>query len=686
MNLVIVESPTKAKTLRRFLGKDFVIEASAGHVRDLPKSSLGVDVAHGFEPEYEISKGKTPVISKLKKTAATADKIFLATDPDREGEAISWHIQSLLTTKKKSKKEEKSLSKFVRVTFHEITQNAIQHAIDNPGTLNMNLVDAQQARRVVDRLVGYNLSPVLWRKIRRGLSAGRVQSVAVRLIVEREREIRAFKPQEYWEIQVTLAKEAGEQFTVSLIEVNGQKVEIKGQEKAKKGSISLDNQAVVEPIIEDLKQAGYQVLSVERKEQMKRPNPPFTTSTLQQAAANVLGWSGKMTMQIAQQLYEAGMITYHRTDSVNLAAEAITAARTYIGDTFGQEYVPEKPNYYQTKSKNAQEAHEAIRPTKMATRDEGLVDERQKKLYQLIWRRFMACQMKPAVYDQTMVTVEARRLTSEANNPRGLYLLRASGSVVKFAGWRKVYPPSPKATEGQAEVILPELVENEMLTYVDLVSGQKFTQPPARYNDASLIKELEKRGIGRPSTYATILSTIVDRGYVERLEKRYSPTSVGEAVNDFLVAQFPTVMDYQFTAEMEEDLDRISRGEKPWREVMQAFWTPFEKLVKAADKGAGRVEIPVEKTGETCPKCNQGELVIRSGKFGKFVSCSRFPECDYKASLKQTVDGVPCPQCGGEIVMRRTKTGRIFWGCNNYPKCTWASWQDPRKKQEESQG
>jgi DNA topoisomerase I len=681
MKLVIVESPTKAKTLRRFLGDEYVIEASMGHVRDLPKSNLGVDIKKNFEPTYEISKGKSAVISTLKKAAVKAEQILLATDPDREGEAISWHIKDILQANGRKKTPKIADAKFARVTFHEITKSAIEAAVNVPGMVNAALVDAQQARRVVDRLVGYTLSPVLWRKIRRGLSAGRVQSVAVRLIVEREREIKAFKPVEYWEVKVEVAPEAKEAFWVSLMEVNGKKVRTRGEETESDSDkkvevMNLDSTGVVEPIVTDLKQAHYSVTSVEKKEQQRKPPAPFITSTLQQAAANVLGWSGKMTMQMAQQLYEAGLISYHRTDSVNLATEAVTAARKEIASRYGESYVPEQPQVYVTKSKNAQEAHEAIRPTRPevveAASEMRDASPQHQKLYQLIWRRFMACQMKPAIYDQTTITVTAKG--------SGEYGLRASGSIVTFDGWRKAYEGSKNA---DAEVILPVVAEKDALTYKQLTSEQKFTQPPARFNDASLVKELEKRGIGRPSTYASILSTIVDRGYVERIDKRYNPTSIGETVNDFLVAQFATILDYQFTAEMEEDLDRIARGEREWRAVMKAFWKPFEASVKAADSGAARVEIPVEKTGEKCPKCGQGELVVRTGKFGKFVSCSTFPTCDYKASLKQTVAGVTCPQCGGEIVVKRTRTGRTFWGCATYPTCTWASWNDPSKKPQE---
>ena len=686
MDLVIVESPTKAKTLRKFLGSEYTIEASMGHIRDLPKSSMGVDVSHGFEPEYEVVKGKSQLISKLKKAAETAKIIYLATDPDREGEAISWHVKFALQQNGRKKTPKIADDKFKRVTFHEITKTAITHALEHPETLNLAMVDAQQARRVVDRLVGYSVSPVLWRKVRRGLSAGRVQSVAVRLIVDREREIKAFNPIEYWYIGAVLSVAAIRESTLphadvtaELVEVNGEKTGVRGQDKNR---FYIDSEIIAKPIIADLSKATYQVLSVERKEQQKKPNPPFTTSTLQQAAANVLGWSGKMTMQMAQQLYEAGLITYHRTDSFNLAAEAVTAVRLEIEKLFGPTYIPLKPNVYVTKSKNAQEAHEAIRPTDATIHPAAAgsnpkfeaLDERQKKLYMLIWRRFMACQMKPAVYDQTAILVGAQR-----DAPERKYVLRASGSVVKFPGWKKVYEGVKQKEE---EVLLPQVQEKDPLNLKEVLHDQKFTQPPARFNDASLIKELEKRGIGRPSTYASILSTIVDRGYVERLEKRYYPSAVGEAVNDFLVAQFPTMMDYQFTAEMEEDLDKVSRGEKDWKVVMKSFWGPFDKLLKAVDKTTPRVEIPVEKTGEKCPKCGEGELVIRSGKFGKFMSCSLFPTCEYKASLRQVVEGVQCPDCGKEIVARRTKTGRTFWGCGTYPKCKWASWQDPTKKQE----
>lgn len=654
-NLVIVESPTKTKTLKKYLGDGFVVESSVGHIRDLPKSKLGVDVDNNFEPEYIQVKGKSKVTSKLKSEAAKAEVIYLATDPDREGEAISWHIAELLAEKSKIKDLK---SKLKRISFHEITKTAVEEAMKHPRDVDMALVDAQQARRVLDRLVGYKLSPVLWKKVRRGLSAGRVQSVALRMVVEREREIEAFKPQEYWEINVQVATGKKDEFAISLYEVDGKKFEA-------------DSETKVKPVVADLKKAKYVVESVEKKERSRSPYPPFITSTLQRAAATFLGWSGKQTMQVAQQLYEAGLITYHRTDSVNLANEAVAAAREMIEKEFGKTHVPETPNYYKTKSKSAQEAHEAIRPTDAKKREigdelNGKLEERHEKLYRLIWRRFIACQMKPSIFDQTTVVVMADKK----------YRLKAVGSVVKFEGWRKAYEEAVKSDE--AEVILPSVETNDPLTYINLTDEQKFTQPPPRYNDASLVKELEKRGIGRPSTYASIISVLVDRGYVERQEKRFFPTVIGITVVDFLVEHFKEVMDYDFTAEMEEDLDRIALGEKQWREVMAVFWKPFVKQLETTEEKAKRVEIPVEQTGEKCPDCKEGDLIIRTGRFGKFISCSRFPECKYTAKFVEKLEGFMCPECGAEVVVKRTKRGRTFYGCSTYPTCDWASWQDPR--------
>lgn len=676
MNLVIVESPTKARKLSGYLGKDYRVEASVGHVRDLPKSTLGVDVEKDFEPIYEISKDKEDVVSKLQKLGKDADKIYLATDPDREGEAIAWHIRHLL----KEKDRGENNRDFLRATFHEITKPAVLAAIEHPSKLNMDLVDAQQARRVVDRLVGYKLSPVLWKKIRRGLSAGRVQSAALRLIAEREKEIEAFKPEEYWEVdvalnsgQVTVNNKQSvfkdgkvleelpkDVFVARVVEAHGKKYDPKTEHD-------------VRDVIEDLKKAEYIVKQVEKKERRRSSLPPFTTSLLQQAAANRLGFSGKQTMSVAQQLYEEGLITYHRTDSFNLSTQALDMAREYISQHFGKNYLPAQARVFATKSKNAQEAHEAIRvtdaglePSEIKKHSARFADQHQK-LYDLIRRRFLASQMESAVYDATTVTVEA-------THQKESYLLRASGSTLKFDGWMKLFP-------NKGDVLLPQLVEKQPLKYTDLNAAQKFTQPPARFNDASLIKTLEEKGIGRPSTYASIISVIVDRGYVERREKRFFATPVGMTVNDFLVKNFKDIVDFDFTAEMEEDLDRISRGEKEWKKVVKAFYSPFEKILKSVDKNAEREQIPVEETGEKCPLCGdteKGKIVIRSGRFGKFRSCSRFPDCKFTEAMVETLPGQHCPLCKeGDVVVKNTRWGKPFYGCSRYPECDWASWGKP---------
>jgi DNA topoisomerase-1 len=673
MNLVIVESPTKARKLRSYLSSDYVIEASVGHIRDLPKGKMGVDVEHNFEPTYEISEDKKKVITLLKKSAKTADIIYLATDPDREGEAIAWHLSQSLGDIKKDK--------FKRATFHEITKGAVLDAINNPSQLKMDLVDAQQARRVVDRLVGYEVSPVLWKKIRRGLSAGRVQSVALRLIVEREREIAAFIPEEYWEVDVALSKAGNSGAGDAQIFIEGKPVEnlpdgvfvarvIEINKKKYEPKLESD----VAPIVAELDSAQYKIDSVERKERTRSSLPPFTTSTLQQAAANRLGMSSKQTMRLAQDMYEEGLITYHRTDAVNLSTQAIGMARSYIEKTFGKEYLPAQPRAFANKSKNAQEAHEAIRVTdvyvsanKVGTLG-GKMSERHAKLYDLIWRRFLASQLPSAVYDQTTITVEAKMTTDVAT-------LRSSGSILKFDGWLKLFPD-------REDTILPSLEKGEVVDFREKNAAQKFTQPPPRYNDASLVKQLEQQGIGRPSTYASIISVIEDRGYVERDAKRFVASAIGMTVSDFLLQHFPVFMEYQFTAEMEEDLDRISRGEKNWVKVVADFYKPFhEKIAAAGD--ADRAQVPVEKTGEKCPKCGDlpeggGEIVIRSGRYGKFKSCSRFPECDFTENIVDKVEGVVCPLCQtGEVIARKSRWGKEFFGCARYPECDWASWKKP---------
>lgn len=681
MNLVIVESPTKAKKLSQYLGKDFVVEASKGHVRDLPKSKLGVDVADGFLPTYETMRGSGQIVSKLQALAKKADKLYLATDPDREGEAIAWH---LLQAWGKKDLEAKSQ----RAVFHEITKEAVTKAIEHPQTLNVDLVDAQQARRVLDRLVGYKLSPVLWKKVRRGLSAGRVQSVALRLIVEREWEIEKFIPEEYWEVDLQLKRSADE-LTFRVFEYAGKVYEP-------------HSQADVDKITAWAKDGTYLVESVEKKQRTRKAFPPFTTSSLQQAAANRLGMSAKRTMQLAQQLYEEGFITYHRTDSTALSTQAITLAREYIEQVHGAAFLPEKPNFYATKSKNAQEAHESIRPTSAAPTlpEKGRLTDAHQKLYDVIFRRFIASQMNAAVYDVTTVTVSGVHGAERA-------LARTTGSIITHQGWMSLFP-------GGDDVILPDLKEGEALDFQDILTAQKFTQPPARYNDASLVKELEKRGIGRPSTYASIISVIEARGYVERQSKAFMPTVIGKTVIEFLLKNFPEIIDYDFTAHMEDDLDEISLGKKKWQAVMKAFYGPFSSKLGEVEETSQRMQVPVEPLNKPCPECGvkpeqfeklieqkktlstrppegeykpmreeeHGELIIRMGRFGKFISCSRYPECEHTERLIEKID-MPCPTCGeGEVVVKKTKKGRTFYGCSRYPECDFASWNKPGEKSE----
>jgi len=640
MKLVIVESPTKAKTLSRFLGDDYQIEASMGHIRDLPKSKLGVEVDKEFKPDYVVDESKKKYVAVLKKAAKGAKEIILATDPDREGEAIAYHIEYLL----------KDGGKFSRIVFHEITKSAIARALENPGKVNKKLVEAQQARRILDRLVGYKLSPILWRKVRRGLSAGRVQSVAVRLIVEREKEIEAFKSEEYWQIKVRLAKD--KEVVVELVKIEGKKAKI-------------ENKGEADKVVGELKKAGYQVVEVKERRVKKYPLPPFMTSTLQRTAGSRFGWSAKKTMREAQQLYEKGLITYHRTDSVNLAGQAIKMVREYIDSSYGKAYLPEKPVYYKSKSRMVQGAHEAIRPTKVK-RETVEAGQGAKRLYRLIWERLVTSQMKPAELDKTTVRVEAD----------GKYELKVGGERMRFDGWLKVNPKL-YSVDGQE---LPELKESDELKLIKVLPEQKFTQPPARYSEASLIKVLEEKGIGRPSTYAPIISTIQTRNYVEKKERKLHPTPVGVAVVEFLLKYFPKVMDYEFTAEMEAGLDEVAQGEKRWNILLKNFYLPFEKKLNHVLEKAKRVKIAVEETGEKCPECKKGEVVIRVGRFGKFLSCSRFPECRYTATYKEVVEGVKCADCGGEVVVKRSRRGKQFFGCGNYPKCKWASWNRPKRK------
>lgn len=660
--LVIVESPTKTKSLGKYLGDDYQILASMGHVRDLPKSKFGIeikDIGEGefdFVPSYELMEGKGEQVKKLEDAASKADEIILASDPDREGEAIAWHVEHILMSSRKLAKKDKL--KFKRIAFHSITKEAVLEALEHPRDIDMNLVDAQQARRFLDRLVGYNLSPILWKKVRRGLSAGRVQSVAVRLIVEKEREIEKFKTEEYWQIKVEVETKNDEKFEIELARIKGKKADIH------KGDVAKE-------ILEVLEKAEYLVKEVKKSERNASPHPPFKTSTLQQAAANVLGWSAKKTMNVAQRLYEQGDITYHRTDSFNLAPTAIETVRKLIDEKYGSEYLPKTARFYKTGGKVvAQEAHEAVRPTHMEISPDKFTGQEivhdQEKLYSLIWRRTIGCQMADATFDDTKVVVEA-----------GDMEFSATGETVKFAGWKKLY-----LKDKNDQQILPVLSEGDKLKKNKVNGEQKFTFPPARFNDASLIKELEKRGIGRPSTYASIISTIIDRRYVDQKERKFYPTSIGVAVVDFLMTNFPKEMDYEFTALMEDELDDVAEGKLKWKKMLSGFWGSFKDKIAKVEKNGVRVGVPAVGTGEKCPTCKKGEVVIRDGKFGKFLSCSKYPECTYTAPFIEYLSGVVCEKCGKRVVLKKTRTGRDFYGCEDYPNCTWASWHKPGTKKD----
>jgi len=653
MKLIIVESPTKARTLSRFLGKDFTVEATMGHIKDLPKNTLGVDVDKDFKPDYQEILKKKKIIGQLKKIAKRASKVYIATDPDREGEAIAAHIKEIIGE-----------GKSVRITFHEITQEALNEAIKNPRRVDSNLVDAQIARRVLDRLVGYKLSPLLWKKVRRGLSAGRVQTVTVRLIVEKEREIAKFKTQEYWEIACQVKGEKKVDFIIRLLRADDKAVQIKDGKKAK-------------DIVKDLENSNYQVSDVIKREVSKNPYPPFTTSTMTQAGARVFGWSVKRTMSIAQRLYEQGHITYHRTDSAYVAQGAIEKVRHYIENSYGKKYLPATPRFYKVTSKVAQEAHEAIRPTVMEHTSDTIKSKKfggdAPALYDLIWRRFIASQMTSSIYDET--TIDVLAAVNGKQPPVKRYLLRASGQVIKFDGWKKVLS-SKKDTE--QTISLPDVTNKENLALVKVLSEQKFTEPPARYNEASLVKTLEKLGIGRPSTYAPIITTIQLRNYVEKKEGKFWPTPIGIAVNDFLLPNFADVFDYQFTAEMEDDLDKVANGDVSWKKSIKKFWNPFSGKLGKVEKTAKRVKIETEKLGRKCPDCKDGELVIRIGRFGKFISCSKFPDCKHTEKYVEKV-GVKCPKCDkGDVIVKKTGKGRRFFGCSRYPKCDFASWRNPK--------
>ena len=713
--LVVVESPAKAKTIKKYLGSGYTVKASVGHVMDLPKSKIGVDIENGFQPVYEVIDSKKKVVAELKTAAKSASMLLLATDPDREGEAIAWHVYEQLKRQKIPAH---------RILFNEITKKAIQEAIEKPLELNRDLYDAQQARRVLDRLVGYQISPILWKKVRRGLSAGRVQSVAVRLVVEREEEISKFVPVEYWSIEADLKAALPPQFRSKLIKLDGEKVE-------------LPNGDVAKPLVDELRNAKFVVAEVTRKERRRNAPPPFITSKLQQDAANRLGFTAKKTMTLAQRLYEGvelgeegqiGLITYMRTDSVRLSPDAVTGAREYVTQRWGKDYLPAEPVQFKTK-KSAQDAHEAIRPTSLEYPPEKVqpfVEKDMYRLYELIWSRFIACQMVPAVFDQTTADISAGRAT-----------FRATGQVLKFPGYLAVYGqevPEEAGAEkmegedeekGDVSRQLPPLAAGDELTLVELIPEQHFTQPPPRFTEASLVKELEEKGIGRPSTYASILSTIQDKEYVEKKEGRFFPTDLGKIVTELLLSAFPTVMDVQFTARMEDELDEVEEGKADWVKVLTEFYTPFKKTLKAAEsqmRDVKREEKPTDlvcekcgspmvikwgrmgrflacsgypdckntkdfveedgkirvvediPTDETCPTCGK-PMINKRGRFGRFLACSDYPTC--KTTRPITLKGVVCPDCGGGLAERKSRFGKSFYGCVNYPNCKFAAWDKP---------
>ncbi|HHY46706.1 MAG TPA: type I DNA topoisomerase [Firmicutes bacterium] len=657
-SLIIVESPAKVKTISKFLGRGYTVKATMGHIRDLPKSKMGIDIENGFQPNYIPIRGRGKVISELRESIRKAGKVLLATDPDREGEAISWHLTQLF---------EIDGSKPCRIEFNEITKRAVTAALSNPRAINMDLVYAQQARRILDRLVGYKLSPLLWKKVRKGLSAGRVQSVAVRLICDREREIQGFVREEYWTIDAELAPEDKDtRFRARLIEVAGQKAAIPTGDDAGH-------------IVERLRDAEFTVKDIKKRERRRHPAPPFTTSTMQQDASRRLGFGARKTMALAQQLYEGleiggegsvGLVTYIRTDSVRVAQEAQSEARQFIMEHFGAEHVPEVPPHYRAKA-TAQEAHEAIRPTSVYRTPEMVkpyLTRDQYGLYRIIWERFVASQMKPAVFDVTTVDVEA-----------GDCLFRATGSQMKFPGFSVVYlEQEDEGQEEQAGQALPELSVNERLVLLEFYPEQHFTEPPPRYTEATLVKALEEKGIGRPSTYAPIIDTIIRRNYVELEDKRFRPTDLGFVVVDLLKEWFPNIVDVEFTARMEEDLDRIAEGNLNWVEVVSNFYAPFDKVVEDALEKVGHVTVPDEVSEEKCPECGRN-LVVKYGRFGKFLACPGFPECRYTKPIVREV-GVKCPICQAPVVERKTKKGRKFYGCSRYPECEFTTWGTPTEK------
>lgn len=648
--LVIVESPSKAKTIGKFLGSRYKVIASVGHVRDLPKSKLGIDIENDFEPRYISIRGKGDIIKELKKEAKNASKVYLATDPDREGEAISWHLAFLLGIDQTTP---------CRIVFNEITEKAIKNAIKNPRPIDIRLVDAQQARRVLDRLVGYQISPLLWRKIRRGLSAGRVQSAALKIICDRENEIKNFKPQEYWTITADFKKDRA--FSAKLTEYKGKK-------------LSIDNKEQNDAILAELRKGSYTVTTLEEKDRLRRPMPPFTTSSLQQDAANKLNFTTKKTMMVAQQLYEGveikgrgtvGLVSYIRTDSVRISDEARDASREFITETFGKEYYA--GTVYSNKKKDIQDAHEAIRPSHMEIVPEqikDLVSKDQYNLYRLIWNRFMASQMSPAKFKAVSAVIT-----------NGDYSFKATGSKLLFDGFLRVYSPGK---DGDEDKWLPHLEKGETLEPVKLEGVQNFTQPPARFTEASLVKDLEEKDIGRPSTYAPIVATLSDRKYIVKEKKSLVPTDLGFIVTELMEQYFREIVDAGFTAQMEENLDDIEVKGIQWKSVIRDFYGTLKEELEVADKEIQKVEFEVELTGENCEKCGK-PMAVKYGRFGPFAACTGYPECKNTKPIVKTID-VKCPVCGKDIVARKSKKGRVFYGCSGYPECTQSFWNKPVNK------
>lgn len=648
--LVVVESPAKAKTIEKYLGKKYMVRASMGHLRDLPKSQFGIDVEQDFAPKYINIRGKGNLIKALKKDAKHADKIYLASDPDREGEAIAWHLAYILGIDPKEN---------CRIVFNEITKPAIQAAVKSPYPINIDRVDAQQARRMLDRIVGYQLSPLLWRKIKKGLSAGRVQSVTVKLICDREKEILAFVPEEYWTIGMKLKTAHAIEFGAELSGVDDKK-------------LSLHSKEETDALVKELKEQNFSVKEVKKRERRRNPLAPFTTSSMQQDAARKLGFTSRRTMLIAQQLYEGvelgrrgpiGLITYMRTDSTRISDFAITEVREYIGTAKGKDFLPEKPNIY-VAGKKAQDAHEAIRPTSVKNTPDLLekhLSRDQLRLYTLIWQRFVASQMMPAIFDTVSISIAAG----------ARFIARASGSTLKFAGFLAVYADNKK----EKDVLLPELTADEPLTLVRLLPEQHFTEPPPRYNEASLVKTLEEKDIGRPSTYAPIIETILARGYVVRQDKHFCPTDLGFLVNDMLKEHFKDIVDVQFTAGLENELDEIAEGKVDKNDLLRGFYEPFAKTLKKADEVIGEIEIPEEISDVICEKCGRN-MVVKQGRYGKFLACPGFPDCRNTKPLLKDM-GVACPKCAAKIVERRSRRGQVFYGCEKYPDCDYVTWDQP---------